>query len=89
MDPDSPLVREEAKWSTTPSCRPLSACRFKMPMRFEGSVEGSCFLQAASHCQKAFILSSTEVLLAPGADLAERVGRGIRGGFAVNKVGWR
>ena len=24
-----------------------------------------------------------------GADLAERVGRGIRGGFAVNKVGWR
>ena len=63
MDPDSPLVREEAKWSSTPSCRPLSACRFKMPMRFEGSVEGSCFLQAASHCQKAFILSSTEVLL--------------------------
>ena len=48
MDLDSPLVWEEAKWSSTPNCRPLSACRATMRQLFEWSAEASLFLQAAS-----------------------------------------
>ena len=45
MDLDSPFVREEAKWSSTPSGRQIpNACRVKMRLPFEGSSEASCFL---------------------------------------------
>ena len=43
---DSPVVREETKWSSTPKCRPLSACRLKMRLSPKRSTEASCFLQA-------------------------------------------
>ena len=49
MDLDSPFVREEAKWSSTPSGRQIPhACRVKMRLPFERSAEASCFLQATS-----------------------------------------
>ena len=48
MDLDSTLVREEAKWSSTPSLRPLSACRVKLHLPFDRSAEAFCFLQATS-----------------------------------------
>ena len=49
MDLDSPLVREEAKCSSTPSGRQIPhACSFKMRLPFERSAEAFCFLQAAS-----------------------------------------
>ena len=47
MDLDSPFVREEAKWSSTPSCRQIAhACRVKMRLPFERSSEASYFFQA-------------------------------------------
>ena len=49
MDLDSPLVREEAKWSSTPSGKQIPhACRGKMRLSVERSAKASCFLQAAS-----------------------------------------
>ena len=49
MDIDSPLVWEEAKWSSTPSGRQIPhACRVKMRLLHERSVEASCVLQAVS-----------------------------------------
>ena len=49
MDLDSPLVREEAKWTSTPSGKQIPhACRVKMRLSLERSAEASCFLQAAS-----------------------------------------
>ena len=49
MDLDSPLVREEAKWSSTPSGRQIPhARRVKMRLLHERSVEASCFLRAVS-----------------------------------------
>ena len=49
MDLDSPLVQEEAKWSSTPSGRQIPhACRVKMRLPFEPFAEASCFLQPAS-----------------------------------------
>ena len=49
MDLDSPLVWEEAKWSSTPSGKKIPySCRVKMRLPFERSVEGSWFLQAPS-----------------------------------------
>ena len=47
MDLDSPLVWEEAKWSSTPRGKQIPhACRFKMRLSFERSAEAFCFLQA-------------------------------------------
>ena len=52
MDLDSPLVWEEAKWSSTPSGKQIPhACRVKMRLPFERFAEASCFLQAASVAQ--------------------------------------
>ena len=48
MDLDSPLAREEAKWSSTPSYRALTACRINMHLPLERPAEACCFLQAAS-----------------------------------------
>ena len=49
MDLDSPLVREEAKWSSSPSGKQIPhACMIKMRLLHERSVEASCFLQAVS-----------------------------------------
>ena len=49
MDLDSPLVWEEAKWSSTPSGKQIPhACRVKMRLPFERSAKASSFLQAAS-----------------------------------------
>ena len=49
MDLDSPFVREQAKWSSTPSGRQIPhACMVKMRLPFERSSEASCFLQATS-----------------------------------------
>ena len=49
MDLDSPLVWEEAKWSSTPSGKQIPhACRGKMRLSFERSAKASCFLQATS-----------------------------------------
>ena len=49
MDLDSPLVWEEAKWSSTPSGKQIPyACRGKMRLSFERSAKASSFLQAAS-----------------------------------------
>ncbi|AHF64128.1 hypothetical protein Syncc8109_1772 [Synechococcus sp. WH 8109] len=46
---DSHVVREEVKWSSTPSGKQIPhACRIKMRLPFERSAEASCFLQAAS-----------------------------------------
>ena len=43
--PRSPVVREEAKWSSTPRCRPLLACRVNMRLPSERCAEASYFLQ--------------------------------------------
>ena len=49
MDLDSPLVREEAKWSSTPSGRQIPhARRGKMRLLFGRPAKATFFLQAAS-----------------------------------------
>ena len=49
MDLDSPLVWEEAKWSSTPSGKQIPhACGVNMRLPFERSAEASCFLQVTS-----------------------------------------
>ena len=62
MDLDSPLVLEEAKWFSTPNCRPLTACRVKMSLPFEQSAEATCFLQAASIPYPFLVCTNTYVL---------------------------
>ena len=46
MDLDSPLVWEEAEWSSTPSGKQIPhACRSKMRLPSERPAEGCCFLE--------------------------------------------
>ena len=45
MDLDSPLARKEAKWSSTPCCRPLSACRIKMHLPSKKPTKDAVFFR--------------------------------------------
>ena len=45
MDLDSPLAREEAKWSSTPCCRPLSAAGSKCTCRQKGLQKDAVFFR--------------------------------------------
>ena len=72
MDFDSPLTQEEAKWSSTPNYRPLSACSLRMRLCLEQFAEVSCFLSGT------FVRS---------AEVAVGDGMGSQGGLTVGILG--